>query len=73
MPGVGDTLPEARRSSTGAIQLFANPDLTNFDVQAGLLPYHCLARRLNLRAIFISYRRSDSEGEAGRLFDALID
>jgi len=25
-----------------------------------------------VRAIFISYRRSDSEGEAGRLFDDLV-
>src|ERR1700684_4142358 len=26
-----------------------------------------------MRAIFISYRRNDSEGEAGRLFDDLVD
>ena len=25
-----------------------------------------------MRAIFISYRRNDSEGEAGRLFDDLV-
>jgi TonB family protein len=27
---------------------------------------------LNLRAIFVSYRRNDSQGEAGRLFDDLV-
>ncbi len=26
-----------------------------------------------MRAIFISYRREDAEGEAGRLFDDLVD
>ena len=26
-----------------------------------------------MRAIFISYRRSDSEGEAGRLYDDLVE
>jgi len=25
-----------------------------------------------VRAIFLSYRREDAEGEAGRLFDALV-
>ena len=28
--------------------------------------------RKSLRAIFVSYRRSDSQGEAGRLFDDLV-
>src|SRR3984957_517102 len=27
---------------------------------------------LNVRAIFVSYRRNDSQGEAGRLFDDLV-
>ena len=26
-----------------------------------------------MRAIFVSYRRDDSEGEAGRLFDDLVN
>jgi hypothetical protein len=26
-----------------------------------------------MRAIFVSYRRDDSEGEAGRLFDDLVE
>ncbi len=30
------------------------------------------ARRSEMRAIFVSYRRDDSEGEAGRLFDDLV-
>src|SRR5271157_2254106 len=30
------------------------------------------ARSLEMRAICVSYRRDDSEGEAGRLFDDLV-
>jgi len=39
-------------------------------VRAGKSPVRL--RELKLGAIFISYRRSDSQGEAGRLFDDLV-
>src|SRR5579875_2094350 len=39
---------------------------------AALSPGICLEVHNMARAIFISYRRDDSEGEAGRLFDDLV-
>jgi hypothetical protein len=57
-----------------------DPELWRCDFLTPILAVACRAvvpdvtpgRNAEMRAIFISYRREDSEGEAGRLFDDLV-